>query len=131
MRLPDFSRPLFIHSRHPRLVLAGVLALLPVLTLLPGCRGDSTAPAADHPAAPAATRYPFTGRVVAVVPEHNALLIAHEDVVGLMPAMTMEFPVDAAALHAAAKDARLTAELVVEGGAMRLEHVKFSPPSAP
>jgi len=79
-------------------------------------------------AATVTARYPFTGRVVAVVPERHALLIANEAVAGLMGAMTMEFTVDDPALKAAAKDANLTAELVREGDSLQLKNIKLSPP---
>src|SRR5215475_8675897 len=42
---------------------------------------------------PADKRYELEGRVVAVDSGGKTLTVAHEDVPGLMPAMTMPFPV--------------------------------------
>jgi Cu/Ag efflux protein CusF len=102
-----------------------VLGLL-LLGPLPGCHEP-----AAHETAAISGRYPLTGRVVAVAPERNALLIAHEPITGLMGAMTMEFSVDATALQAATKNARLTAQLVHDGDSWRLENVQFNPSASP
>jgi protein SCO1/2 len=64
----------------------------PLLLLLAGC---------PRPAAPAADAGPprFHGHgVVRGLPADGALVLAHDDVPGLMPAMTMPFPVRAPAL---------------------------------
>src|SRR5437763_1484246 len=59
--------------------------LLSVLALA-GCQksGDPTKEPAD---------YPIKGKVVSVNPEKNAVKLDHEDIPGLMEAMTMDFTV--------------------------------------
>lgn len=49
------------------------------------------------PAAPAEKTYPVRGTVALVQPERKALRVAHEEIVGFMEAMTMEFDVATAA----------------------------------
>jgi Cu/Ag efflux protein CusF len=111
-----------------------VLGLL-LLAVLTACTAhDPAADAAASPPAaakPAAARYQLTGRVVAVIPARHSLLIAHEAILGLMGAMTMEFAADDAALAAASPNAHVTAVVVADNGSLRLENVKFSPPTAP
>ncbi len=113
------------------------LLLLAVLTACtahdPAADAAASPPAASPPAAakPAAARYQLTGRVVAVIPARHSLLIAHEAILGLMGAMTMEFAADDAALAAASPNAHVTAVVVADNGSLRLENVEFSPPTAP
>src|SRR5690242_5769653 len=64
----------------------GVFAVL----LLGGC---SRANSAAQP--PAEKHYPLTGEIVSVDQAKKVLVVRHEDVPGLMPAMTMEFAVSA------------------------------------
>src|SRR5450759_4505271 len=70
-------------SRH--LVYGGSLFALLLLLSLTFCSK-----------APAAKRYELEGRVVAVDPAARQLTIAHQDVPGLMKAMTMPFTVNKA-----------------------------------
>jgi len=67
-------------------------------------------------------RYELKGKVVMVEREKHLVTVSHEEVKGLMPAMTMPFTVpndqDLAAL---APDAKLTATLVIDGGHSWLE----------
>jgi protein SCO1/2 len=44
-------------------------------------------------APPAAKSYPIKGQILAVLPERQSLTIAHGDIAGLMPAMTMTYHV--------------------------------------
>jgi protein SCO1 len=81
-----------------------------------GCRRD--APEA------AAHRHPLEGTVVAVDVANRKLTIAHEDIPGLMPAMTMEFVVlekDAVLLRNVSPGDRVTATLVVPDSRYWLE----------
>lgn len=66
-------------------------ALLPLLVLSIGLAAgcESKAPA---------KQYPLTGQVLAVHPERQEITIKHEDIKGLMPGMTMSFPVASADL---------------------------------
>jgi len=75
--------------------------------------------ACKEPAKPAAgtpARHPLHGTVVSVDREERALTIAHDDIAGFMPAMTMEFVVrerDAVLLDRVAAGDEVTATLVV------------------
>jgi protein SCO1/2 len=95
-------------------------------------RPDVTAtPAAPSKPAAIPKRYPLTGRVVSLVPDKKALLVANDDMPGFMPAMTMQYDVDDATLKAATKDAHVTAELVTDGDTMWLEKAVFVPRASP
>lgn len=112
--------------RLPRAV--GGLALLGALMFVAACNGLSSVADAGHPTHSAVQRYPLAGRVMNIYPERSSLLIAHEAVAGFMPAMTMEYKVDAAALQAAIPGARITGELVLDGVELHLENVHFTVP---
>ena len=67
-------------------------------------------------------RYELKGKVVLVEKDKHLATIAHEEVKGLMPAMTMPFTVtDDADLDALSPDADVTATLVVDGSQSRLQ----------
>lgn len=120
-------------------MLAQLCRLLPLAAVLlvaacsPAQLHVDTPPAAapGNTTTAVSARYSLSGRVVAMVPERQALLISHEAVKGLMGAMTMEFSVDATTLKAATKDAHLTADLVHAGDDWHLENVKFTTPVSP
>ncbi|HVO09601.1 MAG TPA: SCO family protein [Vicinamibacteria bacterium] len=105
------------------------LAVLVVLALAlaTGCRRQ---------AAPAATgiRHPVKGKVVSVNLAEPTLTLAHQDIPGVMPAMTMEFVVlekDAPLLRQLAVGDEVTATLMVDGSRYWLEDlvvVKKAPP---
>lgn len=98
---------LSLHRVAP-LVLAGALAA--------GC--GPKAPEEE------AKSYPLTGTVVAVAVEDRTLTIAHEDIPGFMPAMTMDFvvlPEDAALLENVSPGDQVTARLVVPDSRYWLE----------
>ena len=56
--------------------------------------------------------HPLRGIVVAVLPEKSALLVKHEEIPGVMAAMTMLLKVDAATLATAQKGQAIAATLV-------------------
>ena len=61
-------------------------------------------------------RYELKGKVVTVEREKHLVTVSHEEVKGLMPAMTMPFTVrNEQDLDALAPDAELTATLVIDG----------------
>jgi protein SCO1 len=61
-------------------------------------------------------RYDLKGKVVAVEPDKRRVTIAHEDVVGYMPGMTMPFTVrNEADMQMLVPNAEVTATLVVDG----------------
>lgn len=67
-------------------------------------------------------RYELKGKVVMVEREKHLVTVAHEEVKGLMPAMTMPFTVqDDRDLDALVPDADLTATLVIDGTQSWLE----------
>ncbi len=83
------------------------------------------APACRREAAPAAgNRYPLKGKVVAVDVPGRTVTVAHEDVPGLMPGMTMDFVVlekDAALLRAVSPGDAITATLAISDSRYWLE----------
>lgn len=81
----------------------------------------ATATPASMPATP--TGHPLRGVIVAVLPEKSALLVKHEEIPGVMSAMTMLLKVDAKALAAAKKDQAITATLVKKSDGWWLENV--------
>ena len=67
-------------------------------------------------------RYELKGKVIMVEREKHLVTVAHEEVKGLMPAMTMPFTVASESdLDALAPDAQLTATLVIDGAHSWLE----------
>ncbi len=75
------------------------LALLPVLGLTVCSSNPSTAPKVTGPAAAVATTsYQGEGKVIAVHEKTTTIEIDHQEIKGLMPAMTMEFHVKSKAL---------------------------------
>lgn len=93
-----------------------------------------TAPAAttDAPAAaPAApVGHPLKGVIVGILPEKSALLVAHEEIPGVMRAMTMLLKVNPTDLAAAQKDAAITATLVKKSDGWWLENLSPVAPAA-
>lgn len=95
----------------------------------------STAPAtasaapADMTPTPSAG-HPLRGVIVAVLPEKSALLVKHEEIPGVMAAMTMLLKVDAATLAAAKKDQAITATLRKKSDGWWLENVVPASPAA-
>lgn len=63
------------------------------------------------PAEAAARGHAFRGRIVSLLPDQNALLIEHEEVPGVMMAMTMAFPVDPRVLAAVRPGQEITARM--------------------
>ncbi len=73
-------------------------------------------PSACHPRRSAnEKRYPIKGKVVAVTPTEHTITIAHEDIVGYMPGMTMPFKIkNEADLQMVKPGDQLTGTLVVD-----------------
>jgi protein SCO1/2 len=110
-------------KRHPLLLLPLVLA-----TMAPACRRDAA------PAGAAGQRHPIRGEVVAVDVAGRSVTLAHEEIPGFMPAMTMPFVVlerEQALLATMAPGDTLTAELVVADSRYWLEQVVVAKPSVP
>lgn len=69
-------------------------------------------------------RYPLTGEVVSVDVARRVLRVQHDEVVGLMPAMVMDFSVSAGDAAAAKPGQRIRGELIPrEKGDWRLENI--------
>lgn len=101
----------------------GILLLL-LASLLAACRAESPARSAS--------RYPIKGRVVEVDLANRSVTLAHEEITGLMPAMTMPFVVDekhAALLQAMAPADAVTATLVVLDSRYWLEQIVVVKPA--
>jgi len=103
------------------------LAALLVVLVASGCsRGGSggQAKGAGADVDSAERRYPLTGEIVRAEPERNVLVVRHDDIEGLMPAMTMEFKAAAGDVALAQPGQRIRAELVApKDGDFRLEKV--------
>lgn len=92
-------------------VFVSVLILLLLAVSLGGCRRNEK-------------RYDLKGKVVMVEKDKRLVTISHENVVGLMPAMTMPFTVPSQAdLDYLAPDDQVTATLVVDGSQSWLENL--------
>ena len=86
----------------------------------------SPAPA-ETPAAP--KRHPLRGVITSVVTEKSAFMVKHEEIPGVMRAMTMMFKVDEATFKAFKVGDALTAQMSRQGNNWVLEEVK--PATAP
>ena len=78
--------------------------------------------------ADAIPRHPLRGVITAIVADQSALRVKHEEVPGVMHAMTMQFKVDAATLKAAKVGDAITGLMSRQGNTWVLEDVK---PAAP
>jgi protein SCO1/2 len=99
---------------------AGVFATLG----LAGC--GSSKPAAQQQAQPAdgPKRYQLAGRVVAVQPSSNEVVVDHGDIPGFMMAMTMPYPVkDPNQLKPLSPEDQIKADVVVNGNDVYLENI--------
>lgn len=91
---------------------------------LAACCCQAAEPAAAAKPAPGSTRHPLRGVVVAVQAEESAIMVKHEEIPGVMRAMTMLFKVDAAALKLVRKGATITAQMSRQGNEWWLHEVK-------
>jgi protein SCO1/2 len=97
------------------------LVWLAGLALLSGCSKPESPSAADS-AKPKS--YALTGEVLSVHPERNVLVVRHDDIPGLMPAMTMEFIVSAGDVAVAKPGQKIRAQLVpAEKGDWHLQQI--------
>lgn len=104
------------------LLLAAAVGLVALAACGGGDRGASR-----YEASPNAKRYPLRGVVRAVKAGDESLSVAHEDIEGLMDAMTMDFHVqDPWVLKAAGPGDRITATLVLDGARSWLEGVALT-----
>ena len=89
--------------------------------------------AASEPTAPktaeAAKRHPLRGVIVSVNAEKSALMIKHEEIPGVMRAMTMQFKVDAATIKSAKAGQAITGQMSREADGWWLHDAKLTPPA--
>jgi protein SCO1/2 len=105
---------------------AGALVAAAAVLAVAGCGGADHS-AGRYEASPDAKRYPLQGIVRAVKAADASLTIAHEDIEGLMDAMTMDFHVqDPWVLKAAWPGDGITATLVLDGARSWLEGVALT-----
>ena len=100
-----------------------LLATLPPLTASPGQSGGANELAAAKPVEPA-KRHPLRGVITAVDVERSALMVKHEEIPGVMRAMTMLFKVDNATLKSVQKGQTITAMMSRQGDEWWLHDLK-------
>ncbi len=105
-----------------RLFLALLLATAPVAVF-----AAEKSPA-EAPAAP--KRHPLRGVITSVVAEKSAFMVKHEEIPGVMRAMTMMFKVDAATFKAFKAGDTLAGLMSRQGNTWVLEEVKPAAPAA-
>jgi protein SCO1 len=99
-------------------------AVLCLVALAPGCRKAESPASADEVSVNGERRFPLTGKVISADPVKKVIVVSHEEVVGYMPAMTMDFPVSAGDAAAATPGERIRARLVVsKDNTVRLEDI--------
>jgi Cu/Ag efflux protein CusF len=102
-----------------RILLPLFVAMAPSVVL--GCDACSMG---GVPEVKAPARYPLKGAVVETMADQSALLVKHEEIPGVMKAMTMLLKVDAAALASVKKGDAVTGQLVRKADGWWLEEVK-------
>lgn len=85
----------------------------------------AAAPAEKTPEAP--KRHALRGVITGVLAEKSAIMVKHEDIPGVMRAMTMMFKVDAATLKSAKEGRAITGMLARESDGWHLYDVKPAP----
>ncbi|MDP3070577.1 MAG: copper-binding protein [Opitutaceae bacterium] len=99
-----------------------LLLSLFALTLAPLALPAAETKTAEKSAA--ITRHPLRGVITSVMAEQSAFMVKHEDIPGVMRAMTMMFKVDAATLKAFKTGDAITGLLSRQGRDWVLENVK-------
>ena len=109
----------------------GLIALCLALAATVACNHHQAnnqpapSPASGPSAAVQEHAYQGVGVVKALNPKRPAIEIDHEDIVGLMPAMQMEFPVtDVALLNGIAVNDRIDFTIVDNKGEMKVTAIK-------
>ena len=98
-----------------------------VLTLAPAAVFAADGKPAEK-TAEAPKRHPLRGVITGVLAEKSSILVKHEDIPGVMRAMTMAFKVDAATLQSVREGQAITGLLAREADGWHLYDVK---PAAP
>lgn len=104
------------------LLLAGLLAASPATADQTAAQPEKNVPPGASPSGP--TRHPLKGVVVDIISDRGSLLVKHEEVPGVMRAMTMMFKVTDADLKSVRKDQAITGLMVRKPDGWWLEAVK-------
>ena len=88
------------------------------------CCCHEPAPTATAKADDGIKRHPLRGVVTAVLADKSALMVKHEEIPGVMRAMTMMFKVDAATLQSVQQGQIITGRMSRQGTDWVLEDVK-------
>ncbi len=99
-----------------------LLATLLVLAAAPVAIFAADTKATEKTAA--VQRHPLRGVITSVVTEKSAFMVKHEEIPGVMRAMTMMFQVDAATLKAFKTGDAITGLMSRQGTIWKLEDVK-------
>jgi Cu/Ag efflux protein CusF len=83
------------------------------------CVSETAAKPADQ-----IKRHPLRGVITAVYPDRSSLMVKHEEIPGVMRAMTMLFKVEPATLKSAEKGQTITAMMSRQGDEWWLHDVK-------
>jgi protein SCO1/2 len=95
--------------------------LVMAFTLVACSRSNSSDKTSTAPQEP---RYALTGEVLSVDQGNHTVRVRHDDIKGLMPAMTMDFPVSSADASLVKPGNKIRGELVqTKPGDFRLEHI--------
>src|SRR5687768_15685344 len=100
------------------------LRLAVLLAVTPFALLTVTPRAVAATAAEMAKRHPLKGVITNVLADQSALMVKHEEIPGVMRAMTMMFKVDAATLKAVKKGDAITGLMTREDGEWKLYDVK-------
>lgn len=106
-----------------RLITALLLSLTPA-ALVAAEKSPAPTPAASAAAPAAPKRHPLRGVITSVVADKSAFMVKHEEIPGVMRAMTMMFKVDATAFKAFKVGDALTGLMSRQGNTWVLEDVK-------
>jgi len=97
--------------------IARVSVAATLLLALTGCHPQK-------PPQPKSGTYPVSGQILSVDQANQQVTMKHGDIPGLMPAMTMTYPVkDKSTISHLATGDRVNADLVVQDGKADLENV--------
>lgn len=99
-------------------------ALLALATIVPA---PCTLAAAEQAAEAAAKRHPLRGVITAILTDRSAVMVKHEDIPGVMRAMTMAFKVDAETMKSLKQGDAITGLVSRQGNSWVLEDVKPAP----
>jgi Cu/Ag efflux protein CusF len=105
-----------------RALLASSLLLLAPVAFAADAKSAAPAKAA------AGQRHALKGVVTGTLADKSAILVKHEEIPGVMRAMTMMFKVDAATLKTVKNGDAITGLMSRQDGAWVLEEVKVVPP---